>query len=128
MRRGLAAVLFVGALAGCGGTPNGTRAPTGTERAQLVHFMKFWWRNSDAFAAVRTYRIAIGEIRISERDPHFAIVSISSVDPVTKYRPEPQKIGLMHWGGVWEIVVGPGDWSGTCTQPSPAALVDLYCR
>jgi hypothetical protein len=55
-------------------------------------------------------------------------VRTSSVDPVSGYRPEPQKLGLMHWGGTWEIVVGPGDWSGTCTQPSPQPLVDLYCR
>lgn len=131
MRRLLVvALLTLGAAlpAGCGGAQHGTRAPTAVERAQLVHAMRFWWRNSDAFAAVRTYTLTIGEIRVSQRDPHFATVRTSSVDPATKYRPEPQKLGFMHVGGVWEIVVGPGDWSGVCNSPSPQPLVDLYCR
>ena len=129
MRSLLAAALALLAVAaaGCGGAAHGTRAPTSAERAQLVHAMRFWWRNSDAFSSVRDYRLRIGEIRVSRLDDHFATVRISSVDAATGYRPEPQKLGFMHWGGVWEIVVGPGDWSGTCTSPSPRPLVELFC-
>ena len=125
----LALLALTAALAaGCGsGSPHGTRAPTAAERAQIVHWMTFWWRNSDSFAAVRTFKLTIGEIRVSRLDAHFATVRTSSVNLVTKQQPEPQKLGFMHVGGVWEIVVGPGDWSGVCTSPSPKALVDLYC-
>ena len=114
-------------LAACGGAGGGIRPPTAAERTQIVHAMRFWWRNADGFAAVRTYALHVDKISVSRRDPHFAAVNIHSIDPKTGYRPEPQKIGLMRWGGIWEIVVGPGDWSGTCTQPSPKPLVDLYC-
>jgi hypothetical protein len=121
------ATVAVFALAGCGGAQGGIRPPTATERTQLVHFMRFWWKNSDSFRAVRTFTLHIDRLAVSRRDPHFATVNIHSVDPATGYRPEPQKLGFMLWGGVWEIVVGPGDWSGTCTRPSPQPLVDLYC-
>jgi len=121
------AVVGVLVLAACGGAGGGIRPPTATEQTQIVHAMHFWWRNADSFAAVRTYTLHVDKISVSRRDPHFASVNIHSVDPKTGYRPEPQKIGLMQWGGIWEIVVGPGDWSGTCTQPSPKPLVDLYC-
>jgi len=120
---GVAALL----LAGCGGAQGGTRPPTASEQAQIVHAMHFWWRNSDSFSAVRGFTHHIDRITVSRRDPHFAAVNVHSVNPKTGYRPEPQKLGLMLWGGIWEIVVGPGDWSGTCTQPSPKPLVDLYC-
>lgn len=121
MRGGLPVLVSAVLLAGCGGAAHGTRAPTGAERVQIVHFMHFWWRNGDAFAAVRTTTPRFGEIRVSQRDPHFATVLVHT------RRHETQKIGLMLWGGIWEIVVGPGDWSSTCTSPSPKALVDLYC-
>lgn len=83
--------------------------------------MHFWWRNSDAFAAVRGRTLHIGAIAVSRRDPHFATMRIG----VTAA--EPQELGFARIGGIWEIVVGPGDWSGVCTDPSPQPLVDLFC-
>jgi hypothetical protein len=40
---------------------------------------------------------------------------------------ERTQLGYLHVGGVWEIVVGPRDWSGVWTSTSPRQLVDLYC-
>ena len=108
-------------LGGCGGVA-ATRAPTPVERTQLVRAMQFWWRSSDAFAAVRMQPLLIGEIRIARRDPHYATMQIRVPHG------EGQKLGYLHVGGVWQVVVGPGDWSGVCTSTSPQPFVDLYCR
>jgi hypothetical protein len=81
-----------------------------------VHWVHFWWRNSDAFAAVHTL---IGQIRVSRNDGHFATVVVRPLDAAGKQRVETTKIALMEAGGGWQIAFGPGDTSGICTAPSP---------
>ncbi len=92
-----------------------------------MHSVHFWWRNSDAFTAVRTLHPGIGQIRVSRLDSHFATVVIRPMDATGEQRVETTKIALMQAGGGWQIVFGPGDTSGVCTSPSPRPLVELYC-
>jgi hypothetical protein len=113
-------------LAGCGGA-NGPRSPTPAERAQVVHWVHFWWRHSEGFAAVRMLLPEIGQIRVSRYEGHFATVVIRPLDAAGKQQVETTKIALMQVGGGWQIAFGPGDASGICTSPSPRPLVELYC-
>jgi hypothetical protein len=84
--------------------------------------MRFWWKNGDRFAAVRNLPLHIGTIRIATRDADFATMRVGTTGA------EPQLLGYLRVAGVWQVVVGPGDWSGVCTSPSPQPFTDLFCR
>jgi hypothetical protein len=114
--------------AGCGGG-HGARPPSAAERAQIVHWVRFWWKNSDAFAAVRGRGLSpgIAEIRVSRLDSHYATAVIRPRDASGKQQVETQTLPLIQAGGVWSILLGPGDVSAVCSSPSPKPLVELIC-
>lgn len=124
----VAAVLI--ASAGCGGSPHGARPPSAAERTQIVHWVRFWWKNSGAFAAVRARGLSpgLGQIRVSRLDPHYATAVIRPRDASGTQQVETQTLPLVEAGGSWSILLGPGDVSAVCSTPSPKPLVDLLCR
>ena len=117
--------------AGCGGSHPGARPPSKAERSAITRLVHNRWQSDSSYAAVRKLGLhdAVTQIRISERDRHFAEAYVAALDRHGKQAIETALLGLVLVAGKWTVVIGPGtDLSEICTASSPRPLVDLFCR
>ena len=117
--------------AGCGGSPAGTRAANQTERRAITRLVHHQWQYDSSYAAVRKLGLhdVVTQIRISQRDRHFARAEVAALDSHGKQGVESALLGLVLVAGKWTVAIGPGtDLGEICTASSPRPLVDLFCR
>jgi hypothetical protein len=116
-------------VAGCGGS-HGARPPSKAERSAITRMIHRRWQDDSSFAAVRKLGLhdVVTQIRISQRDRHFARAEVAALDSHGKQGVETALLGLVLVAGKWTIAIGPGtDLSEICTASSPRPLVDLFC-
>jgi hypothetical protein len=106
------------------------RPPSKAERSAITRLVHHQWQYDSSFAAVRKLGLhdVVTQIRISQRDRHFAEAYVAGLDSHGKQAIETALLGLVLVAGKWTVAIGPGtDLSEICTASSPRALVDLFC-
>jgi hypothetical protein len=95
-----------------------------------VRDIRWAWKETDVFAVDRRRGLhpAIGDLRVSRSDHHFARADVHPLNRRGNQVAETATVALMQATGRWLIVIGPmTDFAVVCRHPAPRPILDLFC-